>query len=450
MRAYVTCSKVLGHLRVFNQTNNSDCWVAFQNRVAYAMGGFTMHSAAGIKIGNQKEDLGHTDVDVLYTNDQALRWILIDEIFMVGDNLLGEFSSRKSAAAQNTIYRARADGTLQIFAGYNLLVFGDTAQLPPIPSSSALFLPPATKANCGPNAKEMLDMFWGDGVNTINYFVELKQQMRLEDTWYSAYLDECRLGDLSDENYNFLCGLPTEHCGSWLSTDSEAKCGSKACANLPRTWKEMRAAGKLWASDMQPMECEVCSEERARRCRLLEPNDKRLHKEPFIYAPYIHQNNDPKYHAMLLRAAEHAKRGFDKPRHIIWTHAVDEISNPKEIAKTFDKICKKQDRMLQFHDQKTAGIPGILPLFEGMKARVTEKVSFGHDFQQRSVMILKHTSCTVVGWKLQKCEEMTDHKTSQRVVQHMPEVIYLKFDKAEWQISKDLEKGVSFVVVSVT
>ena len=102
--------------------------------------------------------------------------------------------------------------------------------------------------------------------------------------------------------------------------------------------------------------------------------------------------------------------------------------------------------MLQFHDQKTAGIPGILPLFEGMKAHVTEKVSFGHDFQQRSVMILKHTSCTVVGWKLQKCEEMTDHKTSQRVVQHMPEVIYLKCDKAEWQISSDLEKGVSFLL----
>ena len=86
-----------------------------------------------------------------------------------------------------------------------------------------------------------------------------------------------------------------------------------------------------------------------------------------------------------------------------------------------------------------------------MKARVTENISFGHDFQQRSVMILKHTSCTVVGWKLKKCEEMTDHKTSQRVVQHMPEVIYLKFDKAEWQISKDLDKGVSFVLlVSVT
>ena len=47
------------------------------------------------------------------------------------------------------------------------MMFGDILQLPPIPSSSALFLPPDA-ANCGLCAREMLDVFWGDNVDTIN------------------------------------------------------------------------------------------------------------------------------------------------------------------------------------------------------------------------------------------------------------------------------------------
>ena len=65
-------------------------------------------------------------------------------------------------------------------------------------------------------------MFWGDGADTINYFVELTQQMRIEDPWYSAFLDQCRRGYLDDEMYNFILGLPTEHCGSWLHHEPSA------------------------------------------------------------------------------------------------------------------------------------------------------------------------------------------------------------------------------------
>ena len=38
---------------------------------------------------------------------------------------------------------------------------------------------------------------------------------------------------------------------------------------------------------------------------------------------------------------------------------------------------KKLDRFLQFHDQRTAGIPGIFPMYRDMKARVTEKLAKG-------------------------------------------------------------------------
>ena len=56
--------------------------VAFQNTVAYAMGGLTLHSAGDIQVGGESEarKLGHTDVDVLTTRNQALRWPLTNTL----------------------------------------------------------------------------------------------------------------------------------------------------------------------------------------------------------------------------------------------------------------------------------------------------------------------------------------------------------------------------------
>ena len=58
--------------------------------------------------------------------------------------------------------------------------------------------------------------FWNDDANAINSFVELTQPMRQDDAWYSAFLNQCRAGNLKQEMYHFCNGLPTEHCGSWI------------------------------------------------------------------------------------------------------------------------------------------------------------------------------------------------------------------------------------------
>ena len=93
-------------------------------------------------------------------------------------------------------------------------MFGDMNQMPPIPSSSALFIPPSGKRTI--TASEILDIFWSDNADSLNFFKELTTQKRTQDTWYERLLNECRVGDLSDEMYNFFMGLPTRHCGSWL------------------------------------------------------------------------------------------------------------------------------------------------------------------------------------------------------------------------------------------
>ena len=75
------------------------------------------------------------------------------------------------------------------------MMFGDTLQLPPIPDTQALYLPPSVAA-CSPCGRSMLEMFWNDDEHAINSFVELTQQMRQDDTWHSVFLNQCRAGNL--------------------------------------------------------------------------------------------------------------------------------------------------------------------------------------------------------------------------------------------------------------
>ena len=61
--------------------------VAFQNTVAHAMGGSTLHTSGDIAIGGaaNARRLDHTDIDILCTRNQCLRWLLFDEVFMIPD-----------------------------------------------------------------------------------------------------------------------------------------------------------------------------------------------------------------------------------------------------------------------------------------------------------------------------------------------------------------------------
>ena len=83
--------------------------VAFQNRVAHAMGGNTLHGGGDIAVGGQRS-LDHTDIDILFTRNQYLRWVIIDELPMVPDDLLGAFASHSADAASPSRFHKKADG----------------------------------------------------------------------------------------------------------------------------------------------------------------------------------------------------------------------------------------------------------------------------------------------------------------------------------------------------
>ena len=143
-------------------------------------------------------------------------------------------------------------------------------------------------------------------MDSLNDFQELTIQKRVQDVWYHSVLEECRYGRLTDEFYNFLLGCPTANVGSWMA-DGSIACGTARCHTLAQEWAAMAEAQRSWA-EMKELECSACQKERERRARLIETKDPRLHSDAFLTAVYLHKNNEPKYHAMLLRASEQAKR----------------------------------------------------------------------------------------------------------------------------------------------
>jgi len=155
--------------------------VAFQNRMAAAIGGTTLHSGADLPRPGENRDrkLDHSEIDNLYIRNASLRWVLMDEISMIADTLLGEFESQFSSAARQTQHAKRRDKTHRICGGYNMLLFGDWWQLPPIPDSGALFLPPSARSPAdkqSERARRVLEMFWRPGADSINYLCELTVQ----------------------------------------------------------------------------------------------------------------------------------------------------------------------------------------------------------------------------------------------------------------------------------
>ena len=194
----------------------------------------------------------------------------------------------------------------------------------------------------------------------------------------------------------------------------------------------MMQAGSTW-TELTDLECSTCAKERGRRNRIIEPQDPRISQKHFVDALYVNPHNDPKYHACLVRAEENAKRGAQTPSHVLWVIAEDSAKDATQVAKTATQMQRKRRQWLKYHDQKTGGIPSLLPLYKNMKARVTEKHSL-------KLGILKHTSCIVVGWSLHPADRH-ESQPGARVLSHQPLCIYLKFPGASFKIG-DLEPGV--------
>ena len=135
-----------------------------------------------------------------------------------------------------------------------------------------------------------------------------------------------------------------------------------------------------------------------------------------------------------MRASEHAKRSETDPKHVLWIIAKDIPQDAPEFRIPKEQIDKKRARWLQYHDQQTSGIPGLLLIYKGMRARVTERIS-------KKLKIWKHIPCRVIAWDLHPDDKQVS-RDGERMLQELPSCIYVQFEGATWQVHKGLPKGV--------
>lgn len=111
---------------------------------------------------------------------------------------------------------------------------------------------------------------------------------------------------------------------------------------------------------------------------------------------------------------------------------MDRFHNAADKKRDPIQLKAQRQRFLQFHDQQTAGIPGLCPLYVGLKMRVAEKIR-----KSKQIFFLKHTPCTVVGWRLHDLDRKQDPHCNgggERFLDYLPEWILVKFEDVDWQV----------------
>ena len=216
-------------------------------------------------------------------------------------------------------------------------------------------------------------MFWEKNQDGIQRTFELTVHQRTKDSWLQAVLQSARHGSQSWEIYCFVHGLPTKNPGSWLPSDDMPACRNPRCMKLaavewPVMWE--RSRGRNWQL-RRAMECNVCAEERDRRCCIIAGSDRNLERyteEPFANAPFVHPFRHPSYHAQQLRAINFAKT---TQKRLLWIVAFDRPSKDVSVLPK-EKQELRKERWLEFHDRFTSGIPGVFPCVLDLPVRFTQ------------------------------------------------------------------------------
>ena len=232
-------------------------YLAPMNSMAARINGSTVHSWGEVPwamdgpSGSMTMASGSTDLrdmSSMAAKMELCRWLFIDEVEAVGAEILGTLEENTAQAARKRLYKYRGErereADLRPFGGLNVGLFGDFWQLPPVRQINIRSNPFRERATTSWLARKMLSFFWQP--NTQNSFTdppfEFTVCKRIKDTWYSSVIDQCRLGALDENNYNFLHGYPTKVCGTWLSEKTPSTCGNGCEQVMVEELQNMRTA----------------------------------------------------------------------------------------------------------------------------------------------------------------------------------------------------------------
>ena len=136
----------------------------------------------------------------------------------------------------------------------------------------------------------------------------------------------------------------------------------------PEVWE--RSRDQPWHLRTS-MEFEECAPERSRRSCII--NSERhaaaaYKQEPFANAPFVHPFRAPSYHAQQLPAISFAQ---SRNHRLLWLTAHDVPVQQGSLGKG-EELEQRKARWLEFHDRKTSGVLGLLPLVLDLQIRFTE------------------------------------------------------------------------------
>ena len=148
----------------------------------------------------------------------ATRFLFIDEIEATGadtigsleHNVVGHMSSKNE-------FKYKPDKDWRPFGGMNVCFLGDFWQLNPTGQIALMSDVTSEKVRENATAQYIMNMFWDSGFkDSLQEWHAQERVLHLAtnirsgaDAWFSKFLDACRKGELDEDDYNFLHGLPT-------------------------------------------------------------------------------------------------------------------------------------------------------------------------------------------------------------------------------------------------
>ena len=158
--------------------------LAFQNSMAAAIGGLTIHHWSGIPARSTEGNKG--DKHRQSIKCQALMVIVLNELSMLSAELLGalQYVIQKAIRVHGA-YKKRADGSTRYLGGVNAVMCADFWQLQPVFGIWLCSHPTGVPRG---RAHDALAMLWETGCDTIRKCWTLVELMRCRDDWYNNFL----------------------------------------------------------------------------------------------------------------------------------------------------------------------------------------------------------------------------------------------------------------------
>ena len=419
--------------------------------MAANIAGSTLHSFGQLNFKSKrgtviKANSKDSELSSLAMQCHVVRFLFIDEVEAAGSEIIArlEEALRQHSSSQSR-WCYKEDGiTRRLFGGMNVCFLGDFWQLTPTGQIALMGNMFSTKALESAYAQFILGVFWKadhpdalqewtHGVRVLELTVNVRSGA---DTWFSDVLAACRLGNMLEDDYNFLHGFPTTTKISfwWDKKDADDWTHVKWCEDransAPFNWSAKMKQAPLDLHGRK-FECAICFAERKRRCRVinmreddLEVAANKLNDVHFASSIYITPFNKAVFCYAGNRARKFAEASGEQ---LFWITATDTPQAWFSAGYDKQQLLAMQKRWAHYHARKTEGILSMLPACNNMPYTVMH--SHGEEFKEYGVH--KGSQGILVGWILDEedSKALEDNEDGEVVLSLLPKILFLQMAK---------------------